>query len=392
MPRSFVAEYALLTSQLSDIPRLIGRTGQPGGPSLICLGGIHGNEPAGVLALRRFFQRVASRDGFLGHAIGLVGNRGALARGRRFVDQDLNRIWTPERMAQRSRVAEENELREIIRAIRSVLEARSGRVFFLDLHTTSGPGPAFAILEDTLANREFGFAFPVPIVLGAEEEIEGTLAGYLCDLGVTTLGFEAGQHDDPSSVDRAEAAIWIALEASGILEPGAWREVVEARQSLARGSRSLPRIVEMRYRKPVRPEDQFQMASGFANFRAVAAGEVLAHDRQGPITAKAPGFVLLPLYQDQGEDGFFLVRPVRAFWLRLSAKLRRLGLARYLHWLPGVRRHPELAGSFVVDRETARWPAMELFHLLGFRRRGGRGRYVVMSRRAHDLSGWTAFD
>ncbi len=380
-------EQTTLAGDLGGIPRLLGRIGKPDGPTLICLGGIHGNEPAGFLALRRFFQKIAAQDGFGGRVIGLSGNRRALARNRRFVDQDLNRIWFPNQIASEGSAAEQSELQEIAQEIRGVLATCAGRVYFLDLHTTSGPGPAFAFLEDTLPNREFAFEFPVPMVLGAEEELPGTLVQYLCDLGVTTLGFEAGQHEDPVSVDRAEAAIWIAMEAAGIVERGTRPEVAEARRTLTKPSRSLPRIVEMRYRKPVEPGDQFRMAPGFASFQTIEEGQLMAHDREGPIKAATDGFLLMPLYQDQGQEGFFIVRPVRAFWLVLSAKLRQLGIERFLHWLPGVRRHPDIPGAFVVDQGTARWLAMELFHLLGFRRRGEKGRFLTMSRRAHDLGG-----
>ena len=376
-----------MANDLGEIPRLLGRIGAPEGPTLLCLGGIHGNEPAGFLALRRFFQKIASRDGFGGRVIGLAGNRRALVRNRRFLDRDLNRIWIPERMAEESSAVEHDELLEIAQEIRAVLETCTGRTYFLDLHTTSGPGPAFALLEDTLPNREFAFEFPVPIVLGGEEELPGTLVQYLCDLGVTTLGFEAGQHEDPVSVDRAEAAIWIAMEAAGIVERGTRPEVAEARRTLTESSRSLPRIVEMRYRKPVDPDDQFQMAPGFASFQTIEEGQLMAHDREGPIKAATDGFLLMPLYQEQGQEGYFIVRPVRAFWLALSAKLRQLGIERFLHWLPGVRRRPDIPGAFVVDQRTARWFAMEVFHLLGFRQRGEKDRLLMMSRRAHDLGG-----
>ena len=80
----------------------------------------------------------------------------------------------------------------------------------------------------------------------------------------------------------------------------------------------------------------------------------------------------MPLYQDQGEEGFFLVDPVRPFWLRLSERVRPWRLERFLHWLPGVRRHPDQEGAFIIDRRIARWEALQVFHLLGFRRRGCR--------------------
>ena len=54
--------------------------------------------------------------------------------------------------------------------------------------------------------------------------------------------------------------------------------------------------------------------------------------------------------------------------------------------LPGVERHPERPSAFVVDRKIARWMALELFHLLGFRRVGAKGRFVVMGRRDFDYT------
>jgi succinylglutamate desuccinylase len=92
--------------------------------------------------------------------------------------------------------------------------------------------------------------------------------------------------------------------------------------------------------------------------------------------------MLMPLYQAQGDDGYFLVRDVRPFWLRLSGAMRRRRLERWLHLLPGVRRHPDRPGSFVVDRRVARWYALEVFHLLGFRRLSDTGRELSVSRRS----------
>jgi succinylglutamate desuccinylase len=79
--------------------RVIGRFGTPPGPRLICLGGLHGNEPAGVLALRRVFRTLHDRTPpFNGHIVGIAGNIGALKAGRRFLKRDLNRGWSPRGM------------------------------------------------------------------------------------------------------------------------------------------------------------------------------------------------------------------------------------------------------------------------------------------------------
>jgi hypothetical protein len=91
----------------------------------------------------------------------------------------------------------------------------------------------------------------------------------------------------------------------------------------------------------------------------------------------------MPLYQGQGTDGFFLVREVPPFWLRVAAWLRHLQLERLLPVLPGVRKHPDQAATLVVDPRVARWFVLEIFHLLGFRRKRPQAGKLIVSRRWH---------
>lgn len=383
---------AAILAAPAELPRVLASLeGGVPAPTLLCVAGLHGNEPLGVVGLRRVLAALESdRTGLEGRIVGLTGNRRALAEGRRFIDRDLNRSWNPGAIAalrrgQRPATAEDEELLELESEVREVLATATGDVFLLDLHTISGPGPAFAIFEDTLANRRFAFAFPVPLVLGLEEEVTGTLSNYLCSQGVVTLGFEAGQHTEPAAADRTADAVWLALEASGVLRAGSRPQVEEARRRLRRESGSLPHLVEVRHRHPIRPEDGFRMAPGFVTFQRVRKGQAIAADRRGTVRAGEDALLLMPLYQQQGDDGFFLVRRVRPVWLRVSAVLRRLRLERHLHRLPGVHPHPERPLSFIVDRRVARWLTLELFHLLGFRRVGRTGRFVALSRRLQDL-------
>lgn len=371
-----------------EVPRLLGSVDGGGrGPTLICLAGLHGNEPAGVVAASRVAELLGRDERRLsGRLVAIAGNRKALAAGRRFLDADLNRMFRPEkiagvRAAGASLTAEEEELRELDGLLTGLVQEARDRVFLLDLHTTSGPGPAFGILDDTLPNREIALDLPVPLVLGLEEELSGTLSGYMSSRGVTVVGFEAGQHEDRRSIDRAEAAIWLVLASCGLLEGGEWPEVEAARRHLEADNQTAIRIVEVRYRHHIEPQDDFRMAPGFASFQPVVAGQPVGLARSGPVTAPMGGLLLMPLYQAQGEDGFFLVRPVRPVWLTVSAVLRRLSADRLLPWMPGVRRHPERDDAFVVDTRYARWLVRQLFHLLGYRRVGKLARTVVMRRR-----------
>jgi hypothetical protein len=91
-------------------------------------------------------------------------------------------------------------------------------IVFLDLHSTSGPSTPFSCMPDVLRNRGIALAMPIPLVLGLEEVLEGSLLGYLCDMGHIGVAVEGGQHRDPATIDFHEAAIWIALVAAGALD------------------------------------------------------------------------------------------------------------------------------------------------------------------------------
>lgn len=92
----------------------------------------------------------------------------------------------------------------------------------------------------------------------------------------------------------------------------------------------------------------------------------------------------MPLYQKLGNDGFFIGREISPFWLWLSGVLRSLGIQKIIHILPGVRRDPDDPGTLVVNTSVARLFPLQVFHLLGFRRRRWIDKKLVVSRRKHD--------
>ena len=88
-----------------------------------------------------------------------------------------------------------------------------------------------------------------------------------------------------------------------------------------------------------------------------------------------------------GDDGFFLGREVKQFWLSLSALLRKLKVGHYIHFLPGVRRDPLNKDFLIINTRIARILPLHVFHLLGFRRRRWIDKDLVVSRRSYDLAG-----
>ncbi len=372
--------------------RLIARYGHSDrGPLLISIGGLHGNEPAGVHAIRRVHGALRKKNAQLqGEWLALAGNLAALEVGRRFLDCDLNRSWTPEKIASiRAQAdpsklsAEEREQLELLQALETTLAEARRPVFFVDLHTTSADGVPFAIVEDSMDNRRFAFRFPIPVILGIEEEISGALMDYLTDLGHITITFEGGQHDSPLSIDHHEALLWLAFEATGLITRQDFPELEGFERKVREICSNTPGAFEVRHRHAIRSDERFCMKAGLCNFDPVSKHQVIASNQWGVIKAPLAGRIIMPLYQELGEDGFFLGREFSLFWLRLSALLRRLRLGRLSHWLPGVHRHPEREGCLLVDPGIARWFEVEIFHLLGFRRHPPEGKYLVFSPRNH---------
>lgn len=377
--------------------------GPSAGPLLLCVGGLHGNEPAGVHALEAVVRGLQARRARIrGDFVAVAGNLDALAAGRRFVAYDLNRAWTDERLAAWKRgrtspwapaavspngtaagtvagVAEDREAGRLLGVLAQVAERRRGPVYVLDLHTTSGSGGAFTTTADFLGNRCFAMSIPVPLVLGLDEAVAGTLIGYLDGFGYTTTVFECGQHEELASRRRAAWATWLVVRAAGLLSEADVPEARRGFRALRDAYRALPRVLEVKYRHPVVPEDRYCSRPGLLNFQPVRAGDALGDDHRGRVAAPETGRLLMPLYQEQGEDGFFVVREFSPLWLRFSGALRRAKVGRLAHWLPGVRRDPDRPGTIVVDRRVARWGALGVLRLLGYRPQSDDGRTLVAS-------------
>ena len=366
--------------------------GKASGPTLIVVGSLHGNEPGGAMALGNLTPKIAKISNLLkGRVYFLSGNTRALGKCVRFIDGDLNRHWTPHNMSGRGAeelftTSEGRELTELDRILDSILITAMDEVFVLDLHSTSSEGISFATVGDTLRNRDFAQKFPVPILLGIEEQLDGTMLEYLNNAGAVTLGFEGGQHLSPKTVENHEAMVWFALANSNILDASHIANFKIHRQLLARGKKD-SKIFEVRYRHAITSEDEFEMKLGFDNFDPVNRGDVLASDKKGTITAGESGLLLMPLYQKLGEDGFFIGCEIARTWLWLSGILRRIGIQKIVHLLPGVSRDPADPATLIVNTRIASLFPLQIFHLLGFRRRRWVDNKLVMSRRKHDTDG-----
>ena len=304
--------------------RILGRyEGATKGPLIICLGGMHGNEPAGIAAIQEIFRLLYAEPivnpGFQYHGriLGIQGNLAALASGRRFIDQDLNRILIPDDIRLSRNIdpshwnAEERERDELDALIeQEISDYQPELTLLLDLHTTTADGGIFTIAATDSTSRSLAVGLHAPVILGIAEGLSGTTISYFNNPPENRycLVFEAGQHEDPQSIHRTVAAIVNCMRSLGSVQP----HDVDHRHDgiLIDMSVGLPKMTKLKFHYRIAPGEHFVMHQGFQNFQQVKAGDPLATNDAGIITSPVDGLILMPKYQLQGNDGFFIVEAV----------------------------------------------------------------------------------
>jgi len=308
------------------LERIIGRyEGPEKGPLLICFGSIHGNEPAGAKALELMFKMLDAEPitnpnfCFNGRLFGLRGNLRAIQAGKRYLQKDLNRQWT---VANVNRIleadittleAEDLEIREILALLHQEITAyQPEKIVLLDLHTTTAYGGIFTVITDDPESLKIGIELHAPVIKGLLKGIKGTSLHYFTEenIGIPTVAvcFESGQHQEELSVSRAIAAITNCMRTIGCVKA----EDVENKHDklLIEFSKGLPKVSQLLMTHTIEDKDEFVMRPGYKNFHFVKEGELVADDQKGPIQITKDGLLLMPLYQKQGDDGFFLIESI----------------------------------------------------------------------------------
>lgn len=348
--------------------------GEKGGPTVVFFGGVHGNETAGVFALKQVFEELRSSQSTVhGELYAISGNLGALKTKQRFQYEDFNRIWFPERIERivqnkDIRNSEEDELYHLYLLLESILATGTSPFYFLDLHTTSSDTSPFMVLNDSLLNRKYASNYPLPIILGIEEYLKGALLSYINELGYVSLGFESGQHDDDQAVVNCVEFIRYSLALTASVRV-IGEEQEKLRKRIAHSSAAKHRFYEIYHQHDIGPETTFEMCSGFVNFQKIPKGERLALVDGIDLKTTKKRQIFMPLYQKQGNEGFYFIRPIPTFLLWLSKQLRRFKVDHILVRLPGVEFADGNKDTLVVNQRIARFFAKSFLHLLGYRAR-----------------------
>ncbi len=310
------------TEKLSRVIGLV--EGPDEGPSVVAVGGMHGNEPSGVEALQEITENLKEKSRFFnGRFLALRGNIPALERKVRYIDEDMNRIWfpsiideirrTPERELASS---ERREIKGLLNILDKFLPENPKNsphpVVIADLHSFSAEGSMFAITAPSSRNIGLFSKLHVPLVFGIEKTLRGAALRFYQDLGNITFALEGGHHQNEVTKDNNAAAMLAMLDEIGCIDSSDLPAFSRHEKYLKEQNKRLPAQVKLVYQHLVEPHDSFKMRPGFKNFQPIKEGEWLAKDNSGKILAQCDGYILMPLYQQQGNDGFFIAREVES--------------------------------------------------------------------------------
>lgn len=289
--------------------RIIGKySGKEEGPLLLVTAGVHGNEPSGVKALQQIFSDLEDqKPHFRGTFLGVAGNKKALEKNQRFIDEDLNRTWTEENLSKKHPTSQEQlEMREIIEVLKDYSDDDFKERYFIDCHTTSSDSLPYISVQEVGDNDAFAHKFPLHIVRGFSDIVNGSIDKYFSKQKLTGFTFEGGQHEAENTLANQKGMILQALSEVNKLDLNAFLGNSELIDQFSEEQKTY----KILYRHGLGDKDEFEMEPGFKNFEKISKGQLLAIQNGKEIRSEWDATIFMPLYQSQGNDGFFIIEQV----------------------------------------------------------------------------------
>jgi succinylglutamate desuccinylase len=200
---------AALSASNTDVAGVWRFTGPQPGPSTLITALIHGNEISGAIAAQALIEHVRANPKSLlrGHLTVAFCNLAAFKHFNaedlhrsRFVHEDMNRIWSLDKLSQPGTSAERQRAAELL----PVIEEAD---FLLDLHSMHDPGDPLLLTGLRQHHIDFTQSLDLPghIIVDAGHSDGVRLRDY--NPKTIALLVECGFHLAPSSIDVAKKSI-----------------------------------------------------------------------------------------------------------------------------------------------------------------------------------------
>ena len=266
-------------------------SGRPG-PHAMLVALVHGNEICGAIALDRLLRERTRPD--RGRLTFAFANKAAYKQfdahypeATRYVDEDFNRLWSPDKLGGDAGSIELHRARELRPIIESV-------DILLDLHSMQHPSAPLALAGSHAKGLRFAKAVGAPNVIIIDAgHASGTRLRDYGNFGdpegpKNALLVECGQHWEASSADVALAVCHRFLAHTGTID----RNRLPA-EALVKAPPQ--RVIEITDRVTVQTDD-FRFSKPFVGLEQISdSHEVIGHDGSDPIrTPYANAILVMP--------------------------------------------------------------------------------------------------
>lgn len=270
------------------------RSGTLPGPSILVIGGTHGNERTGVEVVRKLYRDIieGKQNMFSGTLTLVLGNIPAIAENVRGIEgRDLNRYFSEEALRKDDGSAEYRRAQELVSYI-------AAADIVIDLHATNKPSDSFVCTKNDEAHRDvFRWFSPTYVLCDPQYFLGGGVSvaidEYADTLGKVGLCFEAGWVGDGSLVSGVYESLVQYFVNTGILH-GKKRQVPTC---LAPTFEMVDAIL--------RDDREFTFAEGkgMRSFEKICEGEIIGYHNAEPVVSRWNGVIVFPKLQEHQSLG-----------------------------------------------------------------------------------------
>jgi predicted deacylase len=250
------------------------------GPKVMVMGAVHGNERLGAEVIT-MLRREITPESLSGTLTLVLGNPAAYAIDRRFVDNDLNRLFGPDhgQLAQKDPAMLTTEEKRAL----ELAPLLQGADYLLDIHCTIKPSVPFVYCEATPRHvalaRLFESQYIVsPAAEGHVIDLHASSDNFVDAHGGVGLTYEAGWHKQPSALADVVAKTYNFLRVVGSLE----------------GTPANPSSepIHLEIYETIIPQDaDFKFEKDFSNFDAYDQNSLIIFPKLDIISDKPAGYL-----------------------------------------------------------------------------------------------------
>lgn len=261
--------------------------GKLAGPTVCIIGGVHGNELAGIMALDYIKDTLEIQRG---RVVLIYGNPRAIGRNVRYTEQNLNRMFR-DNCSDLEKQSYEYQRSVYIRSFLDQVDV------CLDLHAScSRETVPFAFTEAN--GMELASKFPVKYVCTNIDAFEkGSTDGYIYGRGGVGICVECGYLGDEKAVSVALECIETLLRSLAMADGDVKAKLVKAPDCL--------KVVDLYFNET----EIFELSQVWPDFAAIPAGQIIGFDGEKPIQY-GEDFILLFARNraEKGKEAFLLLK------------------------------------------------------------------------------------